>query len=1118
MPSPSRHSSSSKASGAAGRSSSHSSRSGKPLSQLNAGSGLSASALLAASAQASEALDRLLRGEDASYTRPPRSRSRTRSPHKVVLAEITGAVDTRDHPFLVHTVTASPEEEAREERHRRERRRSKSKSHHHKSSSKSSSSKREKEVDRFDDDVSVASSALSSQKPSRSSTHASSTHVRSSKDKSDHRHRSKSRSLSRTRENGVERSSSASRHRHRSSTHTVSSSSSSRPRHAPSSSSSSFTRRREQERTRDRHELDYHSRTSPHSHSHSHSQQHRSRSRSHSRNRYPDGLAPPLQAVGGGPDHELRSKFVETFESERRETTNGGVNGHHVRHRSRTPVGGENRFDERAAYELERLALRDSAEHHYQHHRRHHSRDDHGHEVYPRRDYGFESGPLGPGDDLESEAPFDLEGSLIPEPPLAGPDSAQALAGTVLLCGLCRGRYEEPSSVSGDANGSVVGSGGKTPRFLLCGHTFCTSCLSTRLEAQQELDLASRDGVATTLGASAVKVEMLACPCGTCASTPLGPHGVMGLSINTAFLDASRFLRSRRAAGHGLADTGVGRGDERGETEKLAELNAELEADARLQTNLSATYSLPTSLPCQQCATRIAALFCQACNVRFCAPCSAGTHVGRALADHVKRGLVLPINVARARGLLVSVAGTGVGSVGGASHGHQGVTGGGVLMCPTHSDQALSLYCHTCRLPVCRDCVTPLFHGAHLPPGHDVARLEVVLATTTSELKTAVQSVESSITRLEHGVTAAARRVDEVARRSDDVRSELRDAFALVRSAVLKALNERETLLEQELGRHARSKFDHLTSERQHLAQALVSAQAAREQGVRVLASPGADGSADIFAIKALLDVRAAIAHASTQKMPSPPPPSDAGAQPNDVLLRVRPRELIRLVEAQIARQGGVIASVPSSPAFISFASSGTSMVLAWAPASPASSTPENETIEYRLEVCELPRDWRAKMRALRPNLVQGAVAPHHQEENDKARTLVNWLSIPPGSINIDAPELAWKEPTGPDWVGTFGQWWMRRGCARVCAEGAPDLVDFEPSSTSILLFSHLVSTPPAVFLSSFFSTPSAPLLRRGSVGEARQPQRPLGLPLPSDGQERPRLESAHLLHAVHAA
>ena len=1045
-------------------SSKHHSRSGKPLSLLNAGSELSASSLLAASAQASEELERILKGDQATRTRE-RNRNRAKSPHKAVLVE--------EDPFLVHTIkssTGTSEVRSNKPSHSHS---SSSSSHHHRiSSSSTSSSSRHRHRSSSKDRR--KSKSRSSRHGTRDAVIIPETDLTSDASSIRHRPRDEERRRSRSRH---QRSRSTSRHRSQSRRR-----SSSPHRHRSKSRSLSRTRQHYLNGTSS---SSHHISTSHHHHRHpssSSATRHRSRtrSRSHSRNRYPDGYAPPLQAVGGGIDQELRSKFIDPFEYD------DYPSHHHRSHRRSTspPLSPSSR----AAYDHRRLLELEREEYEYRLAAMNiHGREPYSaissdarrpYEPYPRRDYGFESGPLGP-DNKESDETFELDDDDRPKPESTmSPDMTWAGQSNVLICALCQSRYEEPGS-------SSTGSGGKVPRYLLCGHTYCTACLTKQVDIQADLALATdtgtdASGVTPAHQKSAYPLN-IPCPSGNCGPTPVNEHGALSLPINQSYLDVAQFLRSRRAAGYGLKDTGIGRGDERSEAERIAELNAELSEDARVQSQIAQSYGLAHSLPCQQCSVHIAALYCQSCHIRYCAACSASVHVGRALADHVKRGLVLPLNVARARGLLGNTTTPNGATL---AHGHATPA----LMCPTHADQPLTLYCRTCQQPVCRDCITPLFKGKHLPPGHDVDLLATVLQGTQTELKTGVQSLESTISRLEKHATQAASQVTHVATRIGEVRSELKDAFALIRASVLKALAERESKLESELLAKSRAKESKIHAYRADLAKLLNLARAAHEEGVRVLQSSADESNGtmngtnsaggvhtDIFAIKALLDVRAAI-NAGTSAVVTQAAEQHGvalvhNARHQDVLLRVKPRELIRLVESQISKAGGVIASLPSEPSFVSFQASGTSMVLTWA---PSNEPVEGEVFEYTLEVCELPRGWRSKLRLLQPSLFPpGASEDEDKDEDekwdgqgplgDRMRAAVNWLALPAGQVNLGGAEMIWKIVGGAGWAGAFSQ----KNCEHILLreeEGACNHVD---SYLSLLSLCGLFRS----FFLSFFSS-----------------------------------------------
>jgi hypothetical protein len=313
------------------------------------------------------------------------------------------------------------------------------------------------------------------------------------------------------------------------------------------------------------------------------------------------------------------------------------------------------------------------------------------------------------------------------------------------------------------------------------------------------------------------------------------------------------------------------------------------------------------------------------------------------------------------------------------------------------------------------------------------------LASTQAELRGGVQALESVVARVEHELGRAGKQLEAVGARAGDVRLELKESFALVRAACLRALAEREAKLERELLAQSQAKLDRVQSHRAALASVLVSARAAHEEGSRVLGTARAPGDApDVFCIKALLDVRAAIAAGSSAVLPGgggggggPPALLDAASlAQQDVILRVKPRELIRTLEAEIARQGGVIAALPSPPSFVAFAAQGTALVLSWA----AASLPvEGEALEYVLDVCELPRAWRSQLRTINPSLFPDPPQPGEDAEAEEkwngagplvpqARAAVNWLSVAPGTVQVGGPELIWKLAGGADWAGPFSQ------------------------------------------------------------------------------------------------
>jgi len=761
---------------------------------------------------------------------------------------------------------------------------------------------------------------------------------------------------------------------------------------------------------------------------------HRSRSRSHSRSlsRPP----PPFQTHDGGVDHEMLNKF-------------GPDRLHH-------PYGRQS-MDEAAAVAAMEQARRNHEERIWmaEQNARESLRspyetygsngmwpDESGmYASYQRRGHPFRARPFGPSSSPDDDDASDYidemhrrfrldedireeEDEVKREPALVDGSVSDPAATSSLFCHQCKTRYADAST----------DGGARVPRYLLCAHTWCTSCLTKMQTEQEELQLANDTTTTTTSAVSASAIGggfspvSIRCPISGCAPTPLSTNGVSSLPVNQNALDLAVFMRARRAAGLGLSDSTIGRGIAEQE-EKVSELNAELEEDAKHAAGVALSYGLTTALPCQQCQVQLATLFCQACNIRFCSGCSSSVHVGRALSEHVRRGLVITLNVARARGLLFTDSKSGTGA--------KGVVGA-ATNCPQHHDQPLSLYCCTCQVPVCRDCITQLFQGRHQPPAHDVDRLSTVLASTTRELKLSVTSIEGVIAKLETENIRAGKAVAYVTQGVNDLRNELHESFATIRSAVLKALAEREKALEADLMAHAKVKEQAVQDHRANLAKLLVQTKVAREEGVRVLATNNDSDTnnsngytQDIYSIKALVDVRAAINAGSNPPPPLPMMVPGASA-PSDVLLRLKPRELIRCIEGEISQHGGVVATLPSPPSFVSFDSSATSLTIAWAPTHrPA----EGELLEWKLEVCELPsRAWHASLRQIKadafPDKSHEDIEHDDLEEEGRwngdgmlastQRAAVNWMAIPPGAIKLGGDELVWHVDGGAPWAGNW--------------------------------------------------------------------------------------------------
>uniref|UniRef100_A0AB74NKG8 Tripartite motif-containing 9 n=1 Tax=Penaeus monodon TaxID=6687 RepID=A0AB74NKG8_PENMO len=121
--------------------------------------------------------------------------------------------------------------------------------------------------------------------------------------------------------------------------------------------------------------------------------------------------------------------------------------------------------------------------------------------------------------------------------------------------------------------------------------------------------------------------------------------------------------------------------------------------------------------PCQLCdaatAPRPAQVFCDQCLVFYCGPCREACHPARGpLAAHWL------VSVAEGRALLRARRREREGR------------------CTHHPQEHVSMYCLTCRLPVCVLC---LHHGRH--HAHDVHALNAVTKTHKTELSQALQQL-----------------------------------------------------------------------------------------------------------------------------------------------------------------------------------------------------------------------------------------------------------------------------------------------------------------------------------------------------------------------------------------
>lgn len=300
-------------------------------------------------------------------------------------------------------------------------------------------------------------------------------------------------------------------------------------------------------------------------------------------------------------------------------------------------------------------------------------------------------------------------------------------------------------------------------------------------------------------------------------------------------------------------------------------------------------------------------------------------------------------------------------------------------------------------------------------------------------------------------IASANRSVTTLHQHTKDLTTECHSIFSTIRQSLLKALEERENKLCHDIQHVVHQREHRLENYRMELSKQLNYAKAAREESLKIVNSQ----EVDLYAIKALTDAKTAL------KQPLPIDPEQLKDGQVDILFKCKPRELIRTMETQIAskslhvvahrqlcycvftlliilcvllffcaslEQGGIIASLPLPCTFVSFICVGTSVTLSWSPATPPQ---EGETFDYVLEVCELPRNWRAELKRLQPSLFPQAWQPHEELEDERwsgegqllaqQRANINWTTLAPSvAINLGGNEMCWRVVGGAQWTGQY--------------------------------------------------------------------------------------------------
>eukprot|EP00753_Platysulcus_tardus_P002550 PLAT11669.1.p1 GENE.PLAT11669.1~~PLAT11669.1.p1 ORF type:complete len:534 (+),score=199.81 PLAT11669.1:39-1604(+) len=271
----------------------------------------------------------------------------------------------------------------------------------------------------------------------------------------------------------------------------------------------------------------------------------------------------------------------------------------------------------------------------------------------------------------------------------------------------------------------------RKPRCLLCGHTFCTSCLRSRLGTAGDIT----------------------CPeCSKVHKLEEGASGVESLPLNRLVLQLI--------------------------AEQAAAAAAAAEADEAAGPSAECGF-------CDGDSPAKATLFCDQCDVELCDECSASLHTRRAFASHNVHPLAADV---RRPALASDVRGGSGGSGGGGGaggavrggsderkgeevdDGDDGDDSGG---CLEHRGEKLRLYCNTCDMPICTFCEK---YGDHR--GHDI----VPLSSSRSRGQMAVSRLADMLREVSHLDdlrTHVESELDRVADTAERVTDDLEEVIAL---------------------------------------------------------------------------------------------------------------------------------------------------------------------------------------------------------------------------------------------------------------------------------------------------------------------------------------------------